>query len=80
MKIDKKKIILENIKSNELKQFPKGLVVTKLGDFDFSTLHTHRGGYRKLLLMLPTHEKTQQILWGKGVGDEALELPMEIHL
>ena len=34
----------------------------------------------KLALMLPAHEETQQIMWGKGVGDEVLELPMEIHL
>ena len=34
----------------------------------------------KLALMLPTYEETQQIKWGKGVGDEVLELPMEIHL
>ena len=34
----------------------------------------------KLALMLPTHEETQQLMWGKGVGDEVLELPMEIHL
>ena len=34
----------------------------------------------KLALMLPTYEETQQIKWGKGVGDEVLELPLEIHL